>query len=128
MYRLFFQGVLRWLPTEWVHHVALAGLRAFMFVFGGLARSVLRSSDPKLAVHALGLTFPHPIGLAAGFDKNATAYEALAALGFGFVEVGTVTAQPQPGNPKPRLFRLPADRALINRMGFNNSGAAVVAT
>ena len=128
VYRLFFQGVLRWLPTEWVHHVALAGLRAFMFVFGGLARRVLRSSDPKLAVHALGLTFPHPIGLAAGFDKNATAYEALAALGFGFVEVGTVTAQPQPGNPKPRLFRLPADRALINRMGFNNSGAALVAT
>ena len=128
MYRLFFQGVLRWLPTEWVHHVALAGLRAFMFVFGGLSRRVLRSSDPKLTVHALGLTFPHPIGLAAGFDKNATAYEALAALGFGFVEVGTVTAQPQPGNAKPRLFRLPADRALINRMGFNNSGAAVVAT
>ena len=128
VYRLFFQGVLRWLPTEWVHHVALSGLRAFMFVFGGLLRRVLRTSDPKLAVHALGLDFPHPIGLAAGFDKNATAYEALAALGFGFVEVGTVTAQPQPGNPKPRLFRLPADRALINRMGFNNLGAAVVAT
>jgi dihydroorotate dehydrogenase len=128
VYRLFFQGVLRWLPTEWVHHVALAGLRAFMFVFGGLLGRVLRLSDPKLAVPALGLRFPHPIGLAAGFDKNATAYEALAALGFGFVEVGTVTAQPQPGNPRPRLFRLPADRALINRMGFNNSGAAVVAT
>jgi dihydroorotate dehydrogenase len=128
VYRLFFQGVLRWLPTEWVHHVALAGLRAFMFVFGGLAQRVLRRSDPRLAVEALGLRFPNPIGLAAGFDKNATAYGALAALGFGFVEVGTVTAQPQPGNPKPRLFRLPADRALINRMGFNNLGAAVVAT
>ena len=128
VYRLFFQGVLRWLPTEWVHHVALAGLRAFMLVFGGLARRLLRSSAPELAVNALGLHFAHPIGLAAGFDKNATAYEALAALGFGFVEVGTVTGLPQPGNPKPRLFRLPADRALINRMGFNNLGAQVVAT
>ena len=128
MYRLFFQGVLRWLPTEWVHHVALAGLRVFMLLFGGLARRVLRTSDPKLAIDALGLHFAHPIGLAAGFDKNATAYEALAGLGFGFVEVGTVTGQAQPGNPKPRLFRLPADRALINRMGFNNLGANVVAT
>ena len=79
-------------------------------------------------MNALGLHFAHPVGLAAGFDKNATAYEALAALGFGFVEVGTVTGQGQPGNPKPRLFRLPADRALINRMGFNNLGARVVAT
>jgi dihydroorotate dehydrogenase len=128
VYRLFFQGVLRWLPTEWVHHVALAALRSFMFLFGGLARRVLRTNDPKLASAALGLRFAHPIGLAAGFDKNATAYEALAALGFGFVEVGTVTGQAQPGNPKPRLFRLPADRALINRMGFNNLGASVVAT
>ena len=128
MYRLFFQGVLRFLPTEWVHHVALAALRSFMFFFGGLARRVLRSDAPELNVAALGMKFPHPIGLAAGFDKNATAYEALAALGFGFVEVGTVTGQGQPGNPKPRLFRLPADRALINRMGFNNLGASVVAT
>jgi len=128
VYRLFFQGVLRWLPTEWVHHVALAGLRLFMALFGGLARRALRTNDPKLRIDALGLHFSHPVGLAAGFDKNATAYEALAALGFGFVEVGTVTGQAQPGNPKPRLFRLPADRALINRMGFNNLGASVVAT
>jgi dihydroorotate dehydrogenase len=128
VYRLFFQFVLRWLPTEWVHHVALAGLRLFMALFGGLARRLLRTRDPKLAIDALGLHFAHPVGLAAGFDKNATAYEALAALGFGFVEVGTVTGQAQPGNPKPRLFRLPADRALINRMGFNNLGASVVTT
>jgi len=128
VYRLFFQGVLRWLPTEWVHHVALASLRVLMLLFGGLARRLLRTSDPKLGVQALGLHFAHPVGLAAGFDKNATAYEALAALGFGFVEVGTVTGQAQPGNPKPRLFRLPADRALINRMGFNNLGASVVST
>ncbi|HEX6797707.1 MAG TPA: quinone-dependent dihydroorotate dehydrogenase [Ktedonobacterales bacterium] len=74
-----------------------------------------------------GLRFPNPVGLAAGFDKNAIAVPALAALGFGFVEIGTITAQPQPGNPRPRLFRLAEDAALINRMGFNNAGAAAVA-
>ena len=79
-----------------------------------------------LAVSALGHTFKSPIGLAAGFDKDGRGYNALAGLGFGFVEVGTVTAQAQPGNPKPRLFRLPKDRALINRMGFNNAGAAAM--
>ncbi|HTA89095.1 MAG TPA: quinone-dependent dihydroorotate dehydrogenase [Polyangiaceae bacterium] len=130
MYRLFFQTVLRWLDAEWVHHVALFWLRFWMATppFGALVRRALRSDAPELRVSALGLSFAHPIGLAAGFDKNATAYEALAALGFGHVEVGTVTAHAQPGNPKPRLFRLPADRALINRMGFNNLGAGVVAT
>jgi len=75
-------------------------------------------------VRALGLVFPNPIGLAAGFDKDAIGYEALGALGFGFVEVGTLTGRPQPGNPRPRLFRLPEDRALVNRMGFNNRGSA----
>ena len=73
---------------------------------------------------ALGLEFPGPLGLAAGFDKDARGVAGLAALGFGFVEVGTVTARAQPGNPRPRMFRLPADRALVNRMGFNNDGAA----
>lgn len=76
---------------------------------------------------AFGLTFPNPIGLAAGLDKDAEAIEAFAAFGFGFVEVGTLTAEAQPGNPRPRLFRLPRDRALINRMGFNNEGAVAVA-
>jgi dihydroorotate dehydrogenase len=75
----------------------------------------------------MGLTFPNVLGLAAGFDKNAVGVDALAALGFGHVEVGTVTGEPQPGNPRPRLFRLPADRAVVNRMGFNNDGAEVVA-
>ncbi len=75
----------------------------------------------------MGIDFPGPLGLAAGFDKNAEGIDALAALGFGFVEVGTVTGEPQPGNPTPRLFRLPADRAVVNRMGFNNDGAEVVA-
>lgn len=74
-----------------------------------------------------GLHFPHPIGLAAGFDKNARAVPALAALGFGFIEIGTITQQAQPGNPRPRLFRLPSDQALINRMGFNNDGTDAIA-
>jgi len=82
---------------------------------------------PAEPVQAMGLTFPNPLGLAAGFDKNARGIDALGALGFGFVEVGTVTALPQPGNPRPRLFRLPEDRAVVNRMGFNNDGAEAVA-
>jgi dihydroorotate dehydrogenase len=80
-----------------------------------------------LRVRALGLSFPGPVGLAAGFDKDARGTRGLAALGFGFVEVGTVTARAQPGNPRPRMFRLTADRALVNRMGFNNAGAAAAA-
>ena len=83
--------------------------------------------DARLETRAFGLTFPNPVGLAAGFDKNAVAVPTWAALGFGFVEVGSVTAHAQPGNPKPRLFRLPDDAALINRLGFNNEGAAAVA-
>jgi dihydroorotate dehydrogenase len=83
--------------------------------------------DKRLETRVFGLTFPNPIGLAAGFDKNALAVPAWAALGFGFLEVGSVTARPQSGNPKPRLFRLPEDEALVNRMGFNNTGAEAVA-
>ena len=83
--------------------------------------------DTRLSTRAFGLTFPNPVGLAAGFDKNAVAVPTWAALGFGFVEVGSVTALPQPGNPRPRLFRLPEDEAIVNRMGFNNKGAEVVA-
>ena len=75
----------------------------------------------------MGLDFPGLLGLAAGFDKNAVGIDALANMGFGFVEIGTVTGEPQPGNPRPRLVRLPADRAIVNRMGFNNDGAEVVA-
>jgi dihydroorotate dehydrogenase len=84
-------------------------------------------TDEILAVERFGLTFANPLGMAAGFDKNGQVVGALAELGFGSVEVGTITLEPQPGNPKPRLFRLPADDALINRLGFNNEGAAVVA-
>ncbi|PDO09587.1 MAG: dihydroorotate dehydrogenase (quinone) [Candidatus Reconcilbacillus cellulovorans] len=83
--------------------------------------------DPGLRVEAFGLSFPHPVGLAAGLDKNGEAATALASLGFGFLEVGTVTPEPQEGNPRPRLFRLPEDGALVNRMGFNNDGADALA-
>ena len=82
----------------------------------------LAPSAPELRVRALGREFPGPVGLAAGFDKDARGYEALAALGFGFIEVGTVTPEPQAGNPRPRMWRLTADRALLNRLGFNNQG------
>jgi len=82
--------------------------------------------DPRLAVRAFGLNFPNPVGMAAGFDKNAEAPDALLRLGFGFVEVGTTTPRPQPGNPRPRLFRLDADGGVINRLGFNSQGADTV--
>jgi dihydroorotate dehydrogenase len=85
------------------------------------------ADDPRLAVDAFGLTFPNPIGTAAGFDKNAQAVDAVLRIGFGFAEIGTVTPKPQPGNPKPRMFRLPADEGVINRLGFNNDGHAAAA-
>jgi dihydroorotate dehydrogenase len=92
-----------------------------------LAARLLAPRDPVLRVRALGLDLPSPLGLAAGFDKEAAHADALTALGFGFVEIGTITALPQDGNPRPRMFRLPADRALVNRMGFNNAGAQAAA-
>ena len=85
-----------------------------------------RRDDPRLAVRAFGLNFPNPVGMAAGFDKNAEVPDVLLRLGFGFVEVGTITPRPQPGNPRPRLFRLDADRGVINRLGFNSQGAEAV--
>jgi len=128
MYRLLFRVVLRRLPAETAHRVGFALIRvAGAAGAAGLLRRWLGPRDPVLRVHALGLEFPGPLGLAAGFDKDARATAGLGALGFGFVEVGTVTARAQPGNPRPRMFRLPADRALINRMGFNNDGAAAAA-
>jgi len=126
VYQAFFRHVLSRIPAETAHHLAFAGLRTAMRIPGVEARcrSALTPRDPVLKVRALGLEFPGPLGLAAGFDKDALGPDALGALGFGFVEIGTVTAKPQGGNPKPRLFRLPEDRALVNRMGFNNRGAA----
>jgi dihydroorotate dehydrogenase len=108
------------LDAERAHRIGFRAVRA--------ARPALaRRRTPGAPVAAMGLTFPNVLGLAAGFDKNAVGIAALGALGFGHVEVGTVTGEPQPGNDRPRLFRLPADRAVVNRMGFNNDGAEVVA-
>ena len=126
VYRTLIRPLLYLLPAEAAHHLAFGCLRWMAAIPGvlSLMRRLFHSGDPALRVRALGLDFPNPIGLAAGFDKDAVGFEALGAIGFGFVEVGTLTGQPQPGNPKPRLFRLPRDRALVNRMGFNNRGSA----
>ena len=128
MYRALYAAVLRHLPPETAHAAGFRLIRFAAGIPGGgwLLRRFLATYDPVLRVHALGLDFPGPLGLAAGFDKDGHGAVALAALGFGFVEVGTVTARPQPGNPKPRMFRFPAERALVNRMGFNNAGAAAL--
>jgi dihydroorotate dehydrogenase len=129
MYRLLYRVVLRRVPAEAAHLAAFGLIRGVARVPGAawLLRRWLGPRDPVLRVRALGLSFPGPVGLAAGFDKDARGTRGLAALGFGFVEVGTVTARAQPGNPRPRMFRLAADRALVNRMGFNNAGAAAAA-
>jgi dihydroorotate dehydrogenase len=111
--------LLRWFDPEDAHRMAIQGLKLLPPV-----RS--KPHDAKLAVRAFGLNFPNPVGLAAGFDKSAEAPDALLRLGFGFVEVGTVTPKPQIGNPRPRLFRLDRDEAVINRMGFNNDGSETV--
>ncbi len=108
--------LLRWFDPEDAHRMAIQGLRL-------LPPVKPRTDDLKLAVRAFGLNFPNPIGMAAGFDKSAEVPDALLRLGFGFVEIGTVTPKPQGGNPRPRLFRLERDEAVINRMGFNNDGA-----
>jgi dihydroorotate dehydrogenase len=129
MYRLLYRMVLRRVPAEAAHLAAFGLIRGVARVPGAarLLERWLGPRDPVLRVRALGLSFPGPVGLAAGFDKDARGTRGLAALGFGFVEVGTVTARAQPGNPRPRMFRLTADRALVNKMGFNNTGAAAAA-
>jgi dihydroorotate dehydrogenase len=111
--------LLRWFDPEDAHRLAIQGLRLLPSV-----RS--QPDDDKLAVRAFGLNFPNPIGMSAGFDKNAEVPDALLRLGFGFVEIGTVTPKPQAGNPRPRLFRLERDEGVINRLGFNNDGAEAV--
>ncbi|WP_349260360.1 quinone-dependent dihydroorotate dehydrogenase [Baekduia sp.] len=129
MWRLLFAVALKRLDAETAHRL---GTRAMAIALRPrwarrLVRRASLPADPALRVRALGLDFPSPLGLAAGFDKEAAHVDALSALGFGFVEIGTITAQPQSGNPRPRLFRLPADAALVNRMGFNNAGAVAAA-
>lgn len=121
LYPLLFSQVFARMNPETAHHLAFG----FIKQLGALRKPLARWCAPhrSLEVHTLGLTFPSPFGLAAGFDKNAEGIDGLGALGFGHVEVGTLTPLSQPGNPKPRLFRLIQDRAVINRMGFNNDGA-----
>lgn len=128
MYALLFRTVLSRLDAERAHRVGFGLIRLAGAVPGVralLARLLAPPADLRISLW--GKDFAGPLGLAAGFDKDAVAPDLLAALGFGFVEVGTLTARPQPGNPRPRLFRLPADRALVNRMGFNNAGSAAAA-
>ncbi len=137
LYDLAFQHLLTRVDAERAHRVSFRSLQA-LYAAGtrsdrvaSVGERVVRSQTvpdvPGLRVKVFGRWLRSPLGLAAGFDKNAEGIDALASLGFGFVEIGTVTGQAQPGNPTPRLFRLPADRAIVNRMGFNNDGAAVVA-
>src|ERR1043165_9980175 len=124
VYRSLVRPLLFRLPPETAHELALHSLSLLRpklinrFVAGSFRASA------RLSVERFGLSFPNPVGLAAGLDKNGIALKSLAALGFGFIEAGTVTFHPQPGNPRPRLFRLSKDQALINRAGFNNEGAA----
>jgi dihydroorotate dehydrogenase len=118
-YRLVWP-LLRLIEPETAHRLSVAALKA------GLVPSPKRFEDPILEVDLCGLTVPNPVGLAAGFDKDAEVADRMLAQGFGFVEVGTVTPRPQGGNPRPRLFRLEADRAVINRFGFNNQGLEAV--
>jgi dihydroorotate dehydrogenase len=115
-------AALRLLPPETAHRTTLSLLGA-----AGPLLPAAEADDPRLAVEVLGLRFGNPIGLAAGFDKDAIAPDAMAKFGFGFVECGTVTPRPQIGNPRPRLFRLKADHAVVNRMGFNNQGMEAIA-
>ncbi len=127
MYSFFFRTVLARMDAERAHHLGMAVIRLCgVPPFAWLARA-LTAPDKSLRTRALGLDIVSPFGIAAGFDKNAVGVRGLAALGFGHVEVGTVTAHAQEGNPKPRLFRLIDDRAVVNRMGFNNLGAEAAA-
>lgn len=121
LYNSLIRPLLFSLDPESAHHLAMRGLQVLSWLGGR------PEHDPKLERTVFGLKFPTPVGLAAGFDKNALVLPAWQSLGFGFVEVGTVTALAQPGNPTPRIFRLPEIGGLINRMGFNNDGAEVVA-
>lgn len=123
MYKIF-KPFLFLLSPEKAHHFTTGLLSAACLFPGmkGLLQAIFRVNDPGLSKKVAGLTFKNPVGLAAGFDKDAKYIEQMGVLGFGFIEIGTVTPKPQSGNPKPRLFRLPKDKALINRMGFNNDG------
>ena len=124
MYKFLIKPILFLFDPEWVHHTVFYLLKVIHRIpgMGNLIRSFYHLKDQRLERKLFGLTFPNPVGLAAGFDKDANLYQELSNFGFGFIEIGTLTPKPQPGNPKKRLFRLPEDDGLINRMGFNNQG------
>ncbi|WP_293294267.1 quinone-dependent dihydroorotate dehydrogenase [Allomuricauda sp.] len=123
MYKFLIRPVLFLLDAEAAHHFSFLAIKLFSKLgFGGLFRSVFAMDDARLEREVFGVKFKNPVGLAAGFDKDAKLYNEFSDFGFGFVEIGTVTPKPQPGNPKKRLFRLLDDKAIINRMGFNNNG------
>ena len=128
MYELIKHLLFQFDPEN-IHYVVTGGLRRANRIWGvkSLLKNLYQFEDKRLEREVMGLKFKNPLGLAAGFDKNASMIEELAEFGFGFIEIGTVTPLPQPGNEKPRMFRLPQDNALINRMGFNNQGVDVVA-
>lgn len=129
MYRYFVKPFLFLLDPEQAHHFTT---KILTFVLGlpgmkSIFKSLFLEKDDNLSKEIWGMKFPNPVGLAAGFDKDGKYFEAMSTLGFGFIEIGTITPKPQSGNEKPRLFRLPKDRALINRMGFNNDGVDAMA-
>jgi dihydroorotate dehydrogenase len=129
MYRYFLQPLFFLLDAEKAHHTVFALVRILFRIplVPTIFRAFYKFSHPKLEHEVFGIRFPNPVGIAAGFDKNAELATELADLGFGFIEIGTVTPRPQPGNPKPRMFRLKPDKGLINRMGFNNDGVQAAA-
>lgn len=129
MYKQLIKPLLFSIDPETIHHRVFSLIKASFRLPGVrlLARKYFRPDAPELKRTVMGIEFPNPVGLAAGFDKDARLFNELSDLGFGFVEIGTVTPEGQPGNPRPRLFRLRADEALINRMGFNNQGARAAA-
>lgn len=124
MYKSFLRPLLFKFDPEKVHHFTFSSIRFLNKIpgFSGISKSVYEVSDPRLEREVFGLKFKNPVGLAAGMDKDARLYKELSSLGFGFIEIGTLTPKPQEGNPKKRLFRLKKDSAIINRMGFNNGG------
>ena len=124
MYRILIKPLLFCFDPEWVHHRVFEAIKITQKIPGiaFLTKTFFRVENNKLERTVFGLTFTNPVGLAAGFDKDAKLYQELSNFGFGFIEIGTLTPKPQPGNPKKRLFRLPKDQGLINRMGFNNEG------
>src|SRR5436305_9157664 len=126
LYERLVRPLLFSLEAETAHHFTIASLRRAS-QFDLALRALRRFTPPSNPKKLFGLTFPNAIGLAAGLDKNGVALPAWSAIGFGFIEIGTVTAKAQPGNPKPRIFRFPEQNALINRLGFNNDGADAIA-